>query len=115
MDDNPARVIVHEPTMLVAMADGVDGGHLVTVLRSVIVSTDGALYAPVAGLLGALCSERLACEVVEDPSMMFGRAEESVTRLWAECPGADWPHDCLAGPTADTDNTAGHTAVAVPA
>jgi hypothetical protein len=69
------------------------------VYKSVIVQSDGALYAPVRGAIGASCSHLISVDVLDDPGMMFGRAEQMIVKLWAVCPGPEVTHDCVAGPT----------------
>lgn len=64
------------------------------VLRSGVVSQEGAMYAPVAEYLGSHCTLVLEEESIEDEEWCWGGYERELYRRFEECPGEAVPHVC---------------------
>lgn len=91
--------IVSSPSLIHANArDGT-----LTVYRSVLVAATGRMYAPVAAILAARCTEILTASEEEDEGMMFGRALLVVRKIWFYCPGPDYPHRCRTAENIDEE------------
>ncbi|MEO6086940.1 MAG: hypothetical protein ABIQ18_27895 [Umezawaea sp.] len=70
--------MVDNVPFLVASSTEVDGGFVLDVYKSILVSTAGELYRPVRELLAVGQSNLLRSERVEDENMMMGSAERSL-------------------------------------
>jgi hypothetical protein len=88
------RVVVDEPTLLTATATDVEDGEILAEYRSIIVKEHGDLYAPVREVLERSCTTRLHSETVNDREMMFGKAIQTLHKVWGSCPGIR-AHDCV--------------------
>lgn len=64
------------------------------VLRSKVVSQEGAMNAPVRDYLGSHCTSILEEEWIDDEEWKWGGYDRELYAELTECPGEAVPHKC---------------------
>ena len=91
-------VLVSERAFLFAEVRQEGGIRSLYVRRSVLVPDDDSWMRPVAQYLAGACHLLGSSTVVDDETVMFGRAEKITYRLFDECPGTAVEHHCRLRP-----------------
>ena len=91
-------LLVSERAFLFAEVRQERGVRSLYVRRSVVVPDDDGWMRPVAQHLAGACHVLGSSAVVDDETVMFGRAQKTTYRLFDECPGTAVEHDCRLRP-----------------
>lgn len=91
-------LLVSERAFLFAEVRQERGARSLYVRKSVVVPDDHGWMRPVAQYLAGACHVLGASKVIDDKTVMFGRAEKTMHRLFDECPGAAVEHNCRLRP-----------------